>query len=93
LQTRVPPPPSAATQQEESETPADALGFTDDGLRMSVPVMIGQNGPYRFIVDTGAERTVIARDLATALGLAPGKRVRISAMAGSTGAGTFVLPE
>ena len=54
LQTRVPPPPSAATQQEESETPADALGFTDDGLRMSVPVMIGQNGPYRFIVDTGA---------------------------------------
>ncbi|PNB35292.1 hypothetical protein C1X73_38035, partial [Pseudomonas sp. FW305-130] len=83
-------PPPAATQQETPGATADALGFTDDGLRLSVPVMIGQNGPFRFIVDTGAERTVIARDLATTLALAPGKRVRISAMAGSTGADTYV---
>lgn len=93
LQTRDPAPPPAATQQDAAPPAADALGFTDAGLRMSVPVMISQNGPYRFIVDTGAERTVIARDLAGSLGLAPGKRVRISAMAGSTGADTFVLPE
>jgi predicted aspartyl protease len=93
LQTQESVAPPAAPSQESPPAPTDSLGFTDDGLRMSVPVMIGANGPYRFIVDTGAERTVIARELATTLGLAPGKRVRITAMAGSTGTGTYILPE
>lgn len=41
--------------------------------RMTVPVRIGHNGgqagPYDFLVDTGAERTVLARDIATRLQL------------------------
>lgn len=93
LQTSVPVPPPVAAQQDVPEATAESLGFTDDGLRMTVPVMIGANGPYPFIVDTGAERTVIARELAATLGLVPGKRVRISAMAGAIGTGTYVLPE
>ena len=38
------------------------LGFDDS--RMTVPVSIGASGPYRFIIDTGAERTVVSRELA-----------------------------
>lgn len=41
--------------------------------RMTVPVRIGhsggQAGPYDFLVDTGAERTVLSRDIATRLQL------------------------
>jgi predicted aspartyl protease len=41
--------------------------------RMTVPVRIGHNGgqagPFDFLVDTGAERTVLARDIATRLQL------------------------
>ena len=39
----------------------------DATRRMSVKVMIGDKGPYSFLVDTGAERTVIARELAERL--------------------------
>ena len=38
---------------------AETLGYdADTTTRMTVPVSIGGEGPYRFVVDTGAERTV-----------------------------------
>ncbi|MFN3815508.1 retroviral-like aspartic protease family protein [Brevundimonas sp.] len=45
--------------------------------RMAVQVMIGEAGPYRFVVDTGAGRTSISRELAAALRLAPGPPVLV----------------
>lgn len=41
----------------------------DQHDRMTVPVRIGKAGPYDFLVDTGAERTVLSRDIATRLQL------------------------
>lgn len=41
----------------------------DQHDRMTVPVRIGKAGPFDFLVDTGAERTVLARDIATRLQL------------------------
>ena len=41
----------------------------DQHDRMTVPVRIGQAGPFDFLVDTGAERTVLARDVALRLRL------------------------
>ncbi|MEG3176436.1 retropepsin-like aspartic protease [Sphingomonas sp. RB3P16] len=80
-------------QHDPQQTPLDQLAFTDDGTRMTVPVTIGPAGPYRFVVDTGAERTVISHELATTLGLAVGSRVRVTAMSGSSNVGTYVVPE
>ncbi|OYW46806.1 MAG: hypothetical protein B7Z08_12770 [Sphingomonadales bacterium 32-68-7] len=37
--------------------------------RMTVPVTINGMGPYRFLVDTGAQSTVLSRDLADRLAL------------------------
>ncbi|WP_033922569.1 retroviral-like aspartic protease family protein [Sphingomonas sp. 37zxx] len=71
---------------------ADILAFTDHDERMSVPVRLNGSGPYRFIIDTGAERTVIAHQLAGVLGLAVGPTVNIAAMAGSSPAATAVIP-
>src|SRR5258706_7576845 len=79
-------PPAAPTGPEE------LLDFNDNGSRMTVPVTIGASGPYRFIVDTGAERTVISRELAGTLGLARGRDVRVTAMAGVANVGTVVIP-
>jgi predicted aspartyl protease len=61
--------------------------------RMTVPVSIGGSGPYRFIVDTGSQRTVISRELAVRLGLAAGSAIRITAMTGASLVGTVIVPE
>jgi len=59
---------------------------------MTVPVTIGSAGPYQFIIDTGAERTVISRELATTLGLSQGRDVRLTAMTGTSNVGTVMIP-
>jgi predicted aspartyl protease len=70
----------------------DRVDFVNSNERMSVPVTIAGAGPYRFIVDTGAQRTVISRELAGTLGLAPGPTVRLTAMTGASDVGTVVIP-
>ena len=90
--TSAPPLVDPTVQQMPQQSPADQLAFANDDVRMTVPVTIGPNGPYRFVVDTGSERTVISRELAGTLGLAPGRTVRITAMAGSASVGTFLIP-
>lgn len=49
----------------------------DAAEHMTVPVMIGGHGPYRFVVDTGADRSVIADDVALHLGLIRGNDVNV----------------
>jgi predicted aspartyl protease len=50
----------------------------DATRRMAVAVMVEGQGPFSFLVDTGAERTVIARELAERLGLAQGVKLRLA---------------
>lgn len=70
----------------------ELLAFTDPDTRMTVPVRIADNGPYRFVIDTGAQRTVISRELASALSLARGRSVRLTAMSGTSTEATVVIP-
>jgi predicted aspartyl protease len=71
----------------------DTLGLGyEQNRRMTVPVSIGASGPYRFIIDTGAERTVVSSELAGSLNLAAGRRVRVTTMAGQSVLSTFLLP-
>jgi predicted aspartyl protease len=83
-------PPATAASAAEPD-PATLI-FGDDGTRMTVPVTISGAGPYPFIVDTGAQRTVISRELATTLRLAPGRTVRVTGMTGSDSIATVVIP-
>jgi predicted aspartyl protease len=57
-----------------------------------VPVSIGGQGPYHFVVDTGAERTVIARELASQLALAPGRTATVHSMTEVSQIATVVIP-
>jgi predicted aspartyl protease len=75
-----------------AEAPADDLAFDVLDERMTVPVEIAGAGPYPFIVDTGAQRSVVSRQLARRLGLPSGRRVRLTAMSGSSDVETVIVP-
>lgn len=62
----------------------DVVGFArDQHNRMTVPVRIGSKGPFEFLIDTGAERTVLARSVAARLGLEPTGRGTLIGVAGT----------
>lgn len=59
---------------------------------LTVPVAIGGKGPFRFVVDSGAERTVLADDLAATLGLAKSGRASVVGIVREMQADTVSLP-
>jgi len=61
--------------------------------RVTIPISIGGKGPWHFVIDTGAQRTVISRDLADRLALARGGTVTVLGMAGPAQAETVALPQ
>lgn len=90
----------AATGENDIAQTTEAAGSTavapliqpfdiDASRRMSVPVMIGTAGPFSFLVDTGAERTVISRELASRLALAEGARLRLATISGPATAPSY----
>lgn len=92
----VPVPPSAPSVEAPAEDPgvSTLLEYdSDKANRMTVPVNIDGSGPYRFVVDTGAERTVIATDLADRLNLNPGKTSVVHSMTEVSRIPTVVIPE
>lgn len=69
----------------------DSLDITGDPLdaqqvrsRLFVAVEINGSGPFRFLVDSGADRTVIGLNLAAQLALPVGRSVKLQSMAGSS---------
>lgn len=84
------PPEAPPSEAEEGVV----LGTEDDRwARMTVPVTIGDSGPYDFVVDTGAERTSIAEELARDLQLGLGARARLHSMTEVSRIQTVVIPE
>ena len=81
---------------QEAPVPPEGvvLDYLEDrGDRMTVPVSIDGRGPYRFVVDTGAERTVIARELASDLSLGAGVRARVHSMTEVSDIDTAVISQ
>lgn len=59
----------------------------DDVRRMKVPVMVEGRGPFPFVVDTGADHSVVSVELARLLGVPSAGLVRVNGIAGSLIAG------
>jgi predicted aspartyl protease len=75
------------------EAAGTVLGTEDDRwARMTVPVNIGGHGPFAFVVDTGAERTSIAQELARDLRLGLGGRARLHSMTEVSQIQTVLIP-
>ena len=65
----------------------------ESDARMTVPVKLSGSGPYRFLVDTGADRTAISRELAGRLGLAHSDQATIHTISGASMVSTTDLPQ
>lgn len=57
--------------------------IADSHDRMTVQVRIGEHGPYRFLIDTGSERTVLSRQIAQTIGMRPAGSGVVVGIAGS----------
>jgi predicted aspartyl protease len=72
----VPSGDSAVTAAPESDaTPVNTA--TDAASRLRVDAHINGHGPYHFVVDTGADHTVLASEVAVELGLSLGEKVML----------------
>lgn len=73
--------------------PSQDIGFdTDRYHRMTVEVRVGGTGPYRFLVDTGADRTAVSSLLAAQLNLPPGPAAKLHSVTGTTIVQTAKVP-
>ena len=75
-----------------AEAPETLKLSQSPSLRLTLAVMVDGRGPFEFLVDTGAERTVISRELAASLGLPRGHEVvRIREAGGVDDASTVLI--
>jgi predicted aspartyl protease len=79
----------ALLDQQQAETLNTGRDLND---RMTIGVDIGGRGPFPFIVDTGAERTVISSELAHSLALQPGRTATVHSMSEVSQIATVVIP-
>jgi len=91
-QAPVAPAPSAAPAIDRTTQTEDIAFHTDSADRMTVPVRLSGTGPYRFLIDTGADRTAISAELASRLKYAPGEIAAVHSIAGVSHIATATVP-
>ena len=85
-------PPDPATAVDNTTQTEDVRFKNDSAERMTVPVLLSGKGPYRFLVDTGANRTAVSRQVASALRLTAGEGASLHDAAGVSTIATATLP-
>lgn len=83
---------AALPPTDETDKPDTFALDTDAHYRMMVDVNIGDRGPYSFVIDTGAERTVIAQEVAQQLALKSGTPIDLHSLGNMVRAQTVVIP-
>lgn len=78
--------------QQAADTDVLAVNV-DRADRMTVPVRVAEQGPFHFLIDTGAQNTVLSRALALQLGLKPTARATLIGVAGRQSVDTVHLEQ
>ncbi len=68
--------------EEDYVPPSNLQAVSDIYSRMTVPVRINGGGPYGFVVDTGANQSIISTELAGQLALPAGTPAPLNGVAG-----------
>ena len=86
-------PATASTEGADADEPTiDQMALDRDRYqRVTVPVTIAGQGPYRFLVDTGAQATVVSHKIVEDLQLKPNGTARLVAMGSVQQVDTFQL--
>ena len=79
---------SGVPEIDKTSQTEDVRFKNDQEDRMTVPVKLGGAGPYRFLVDTGADRTAVSRDIVARLKLASAGGVQLHSISGVSSVGT-----
>src|SRR3954471_8780047 len=67
----------------DKKTQTEDVAFRNEhDDRMTVPVRLSGAGPYRFLVDTGADRTAVSREIVSKLKLQGGRGAELHTAAG-----------
>ncbi len=91
--TAAPITPPVAPVPAVAEPPPFFLDTAlDPNDRMTVEVFINGQGPFAFVVDTGADRSTVSSTLAAKLGLQPGRDVMLHGVGGSALTPTAKVP-
>jgi predicted aspartyl protease len=91
--TSGPKPPPILVNLADQASPAGVDSAADASGRVTVPVRINGQGPFDFVVDTGANRTVISAELAARLALPPRGEAPIHGIVGVEPAPTALVDE
>ena len=87
-------PAAESTDAGRTVTAIDVIELEDERFeRMTVPVTIMGQGPFRFIIDTGAQATVISHALAEQLALGERRVATLVGMNSIRSVETATLPE
>ena len=87
-------PPSHAADAAQQAGDVDVVETRHDAFaRMTVPVRIGEAGPFPFVIDTGAQNTVVSTALAERLALRPAGRATVVGVAGTQSVATVEIDE
>lgn len=77
----------------DEQTQTEDVRFRNEADdRMTVPVKLSGAGPFRFLVDTGADHTAISRELAGRLGLVKGDSASLHTISGVSKVSTANVP-
>lgn len=79
---------SGVPEIDKTSQTEDVRFKNDQEDRMTVPVKLGGAGPYRFLVDTGADRTAVSRDIVARLKLVSAGGVQLHSISGVSSVGT-----
>ena len=85
-------PVQAPVEVDRTTTTQDIAFRIDRNDRMTVPVRLGGKGPYRFMVDTGADRTAVSTAIAADLKLTDGPTAMLHSITGTTSVRTANIP-
>ena len=84
----------AGQESTQPATTVDVLAIrTDQHDRMTVQVRIAEKGPFHFLIDTGAQNTVLSTALAGRLSLVPTKKAHLVGIAGTREVDTVVIDQ
>jgi hypothetical protein len=84
---------STATIDDNLEVAGETLNAQHSRTRMTVGVTVNGQGPFRFLVDSGADRTVVGAALAQKLALPAEDTVIMHTMSGSSTVGTVRIDQ
>lgn len=93
LHAQASPNPVGGAANVDQSTQAQDVRFRDSsGDRMTVQVRLGGTGPYRFLVDTGADRSAVSSALVSRLALANSGSAQLHSSTGVSTVTTARVP-